>query len=141
MAVRKAEATWEGTFREGGGTMQFSTYTAPFTFVSRFEEDAAKANPEELLGAAHAGCFTMSLAARLSRAGFTPQRIHTTAAVNIEKVNEAFTITRIDLNCEGSVPGVDEATFIAQAEDAKANCPVSRALASVQISLTARLVN
>jgi len=103
-------------------------------------EDGPGTNPEELIGAAHAGCFSMALAARLSAGGHAPTRIHTTASVQFDKVGDGFAITRIDLRTEAQVPGLDEAAFRQEAETAKATCPVSKALAGTQITLDARLV-
>jgi osmotically inducible protein OsmC len=138
MAVRNAEAVWQGTLREGGGTLKLGSgvYEGPYTYASRFE-DAPGTNPEELIGAAHAGCYSMFLSAVLSRAGFTPTRIHTTAKVHLEA---GPTITKIELDCEATVPNIDEKTFTESAANAKQNCPVSKALASVDIQLNARLV-
>jgi lipoyl-dependent peroxiredoxin len=141
MPVRQVDAVWEGSLREGKGTMKLpGGYEGPYTFVSRFEQGAGT-NPEELLGAAHAGCFSMAFSGQLVRAGFTPERIYTTAKVHIEKVGEGFKITKIELNTEAKVPGIDNATFQEKAEAAKQGCPVSQALAGVsEIILTARLV-
>jgi osmotically inducible protein OsmC len=141
MAARTAEAEWKGNLREGKGTMKLGSgaYEGPYSFVSRFESGTGT-NPEELLGAAHAGCFSMALSAGLGRGGFTPTRIHTTAQVHLEKVGEGFGITRIELHTEAQIPGIDAATFAKHADDAKKGCPVSKALAGVQISLTAKLV-
>jgi osmotically inducible protein OsmC len=139
MAVRKAEAVWTGTLREGKGTMKLGSlaFEGPFTYASRFEQGEGT-NPEELIGAAHAGCFSMSLASRLSRAGYPPQRIHTTATVHL---TEGPTISLIELDTEAEVPGVDEQTFQQLAADAKRNCPVSKALAGgPEIRLNARLI-
>jgi osmotically inducible protein OsmC len=113
--------------------------SGPYTFKSRFEEGQSATNPEELIGAAHAGCFTMALTAALSRAGITPAGIHTKASVKLEKLGEAFSITRIDLNTEAEIPGIDDATFQKYANDAKQNCPISKALAGTEIHLTAKL--
>jgi osmotically inducible protein OsmC len=137
MPVRSAEAIWTGTLREGQGTMKFSTFEGPYTRASRFEEGEGT-NPEELLGAAHAGCYSMFLSAVLSKAGLNPTRIHTTARVHL---GDGPTIHLIELNTEAEVPGVDDAQFQAAAAEAKANCPVSKALAGPEIRLTARLVN
>ena len=141
MPVRSSEAVWEGSLREGAGRVKLGSgaFEGPYSFVSRFEEGDGT-NPEELIGAAHAGCFSMALAAGLSRAGFTPQRIHTTADVHLEKVGDAFRITRVDLKTEAEIPGIDEEAFQEQALSAKQNCPVSQALGGVDISLKARLV-
>ena len=140
MAQTKAEAVWQGTLKEGKGTMTLPEggYEGPFTRASRFEGGAGT-NPEELIGAAHAGCFSMFLSALLSKDGHEPRRIHTTATVHI---NQDPTIHRIELVTEGEVPGLDEAAFKAYAERAKAGCPVSKALAAVgDISLEAKLAS
>lgn len=129
---------WRGTLKEGGGTLRLASglYEGPYTFSSRFEEGAGT-NPEELIGAAHAGCFSMFLAALLTDKGYTPARIATTAGVHL---GAGPTINRIDLECEAEVPGVGDADFQALAVEAKAGCPVSKALAAVpEIRLTARL--
>jgi osmotically inducible protein OsmC len=115
-------------------------FEGSYSFKSRFEDGQSATNPEELLGAAHAGCFTMALAAQLSRERLTPMRIHTEAKVRLEKVGEAFSITRIDLETEAQVPGIDDATFQKHASDAKQNCPLSKALAASEIHLTAKLI-
>ena len=142
MPARKAEAEWKGNLAEGGGELKLGSgaFAGPYSFKSRFEEGQSATNPEELLGAAHAGCFTMALTAQLSRAKITPTRIHTTATVKLEKIGEAFSITAIDLETEAEVPGVDDATFQKYALDAKQNCPVSKALAGTEIRLNAKLV-
>jgi osmotically inducible protein OsmC len=142
MPTRKAEAEWKGNLAEGGGTLKIGSgaFEGPYSFKSRFEEGQSATNPEELLGAAHAGCFTMALTAQLSQARMTPNRIHTEARVKLEKVGEAFSITRIDLETEAEVPGVDDATFQKYAFDAKQNCPLSKALAATEIHLTAKLL-
>jgi lipoyl-dependent peroxiredoxin len=140
MTVRNAEAVWEGTLREGKGRVKLGSgaFEGPYSFHSRFEEGAGT-NPEELIGAAHAGCFSMALSAGLSRAGLTPRRVHTTARVHLENVGGSFRITRIELDTVADVPGLDATAFAEHAETAKKNCPVSVALAGVQISLNARL--
>ena len=142
MAIRKAEAVWEGNLREGKGTVKVGSglFEGRYSFTSRFEEGPGT-NPEELIGAAHAGCFSMALSAGLGRSGYTPKRIHTTAQVYLEKVDGGSKITRIHLNTEAEVPGVDEETFLEQAEGAKAGCPVSQALAGVEITMEARLIS
>jgi osmotically inducible protein OsmC len=141
MPTRKAEAEWEGNLAEGGGKLKLGSgaFEGPYTFKSRFEEGESATNPEELIGAAHAGCFTMALTAALSRAGHKPTRIHTTAQVKLEKVGDAFSITKIDLETNAEIPGIDDAAFQKFASDAKQNCPVSKALAGTEIGLTARL--
>lgn len=142
MPVRTARAVWEGSLREGKGRMAFGggAFEGAYSFGSRFEE-ATGTNPEELIGAAHAGCFSMALSHRLASAGFTPKRVQTTARVHLEKVGEGFSITRVDLQTEAEVPGVDVETFLAHAQQAREGCPVSRALQGVEISLDARLVS
>ena len=138
MAVRKAEAVWEGTLKEGAGVMKLGSgaYDGPFTYASRFE-DAPGTNPEELIGAAHAGCFSMFLSALLTNNGFKPTRIETVAKVHL---GAGPTITNIDLSTRAEVPGIDEAKFQELAAGAKAGCPVSKALAAVEIKLDAKLV-
>ncbi|HEV8628687.1 MAG TPA: OsmC family protein [Thermoanaerobaculia bacterium] len=140
MAVRTANAAWEGSLKEGKGTMRLGSgaWEGPFSFSTRFE-DAKGTNPEELIGAALAGCFSMALGANLGRAGFTPRRIATDAKVHIEKVEGGFGITRIELTTDAAVPGVDEATFRQQIDATKAGCPVSKALKAVEISVQATL--
>ena len=141
MAKRTASAVWEGTLREGKGTVKLGSgaFEGNYSFASRFE-DGVGTNPEELIGAAHAGCFSMALVAGLTKAGHNPTRISTNAQVSLEKVGEGFKITTIDLNTEAEVPGVDEKTFLEHAETAKKNCPVSQALTGVDIKLNARLL-
>ena len=141
MPVRKASAVWNGTLKEGNGTMkmQSGAYEGKYSFGSRFEEDPGT-NPEELIAAAHAGCFSMALSGGLTKSGFTPERVETSAKAHLERVGEGFKITRIQLTCEASVPGIDDAAFQDLAAGAKAGCPVSRALAGVDISLDAQLV-
>ena len=139
---RKASAVWTGGLKDGKG--EFSTPSGvfshtPYSFKTRFE-DAPGTNPEELIGAAHAGCFSMAFSAQLANAGFPPKRVRTTAAVHFDKVGDAFSISRIDLECEGEVTGIDNAKFQQLAETAKKGCPVSKALAGTQINLKARLV-
>lgn len=138
MAVRQSEATWNGTLREGSGNMRIGkgAYDGPFTFASRFESGEGT-NPEELIGAAHAGCFSMFLSAVLTKAGFPPNRIHTTATVHL---TDGPTISLIELNTEADVPNIDEQTFLQHAEESKKGCPVSKALAAVEIKLNAKLV-
>ena len=138
MAVRKAEAVWEGSLKEGAGVMKLGSgsYDGPFTYASRFESGQGT-NPEELIGAAHAGCFSMFLSALLSKDGFVPDRIDTTATVHLEA---GPTIALIELNTKAAVPGIDQAKLEEYAVAAKANCPVSKALASVEIKLNATLV-
>jgi osmotically inducible protein OsmC len=137
MPVRKANAIWNGTLKEGSGVMKLGSgaYDGPYSYQSRFE-DGAGTNPEELIGAAHAGCFSMFLSGLLSKDGFTPESIETTAKVYLEA---GPTIAKIELNSTVNVQGLDAAKLQEYAEAAKANCPVSKALASVEIVLNAAL--
>lgn len=142
MPVRKAKAVWEGGLRAGKGVMQLQSqaFEGPYSFPSRFEEGAGT-NPEELIAAAHAGCFSMALSAALERAGYPPKRVATEAQVHLEMVEGRPTLTRIDLITEAEVPGISPEEFLRLAEEAKAGCPVSRALAGVgEIRLEARLL-
>lgn len=142
MPVRIADAVWEGNLMEGAGKMKLGSgaYEGPYSFKSRMQEGVGT-NPEELIGAAHAGCFSMAFSGQLTGAGFAPTRIHTTAHVTFEKLDAGFTITRIVLDTEGQVPGIDAARFQELAEAAKKGCPVSRALAAVaDIRVTAKLI-
>ena len=143
MRSRTADAEWNGNLARGSGRLAVGSgaFQGPNSFKSRFEEGESATNPEELLGAAHAGCFTMALNAQLSRAGFTPTRLETRATVTLAKVGDAFAITRIDLETTGDVPGVDDATLQRHALDAKQNCPVSKALGGTEIHLTAKLAS
>lgn len=141
MPVRKAEAEWKGSVREGAGHMKLGTggLEGPYSFPSRFEEGNGT-NPEELLGAAHAGCFSMQFAGELGRAGFNPNTIHTVAKVHIERDGAAFSVTKIELHTEAAVSGIEEEKFQEIAESAKKNCPISRALAAItDITLDAKL--
>lgn len=141
MTTRYAQAVWQGTLKEGHGTMrlQSGAYEGAYTFASRFEEGQGT-NPEELIGAAHAGCFSMALSGELNRAGFEPTRIETRAEVTLERVDEKQTITRIHLVTEAQVPGIDDQTFQDKANAAKVGCPISRLLKAAEITLEARLV-
>jgi len=138
MAVRISTAEWKGSLKEGGGTVKLGSgaYEGPYTFASRFESGPGT-NPEELIGAAHAGCFSMFLSALLTTAGFTPTRIHTTATVHL---NEDPTINLIELHTVAEVPNLTEAAFMEYADSAKADCPVSKALAGPEIELDTQLV-
>ena len=139
MAVSNASAKWTGTLKDGSGEMKFTGYEGPFTFASRFEE-GSETNPEELAGAANAGCFSMFLSALLSGENITATRIETTATVTLGTVDGGPQITNIDLNCEAVVPGVSEEDFQTHAAAAKANCPISKLFTGAEISLTAKLV-
>jgi len=139
MAVRQSSATWRGTLKEGDGTMKVGPghYEGPFTYASRFEEGKGT-NPEELIGAAHAGCFSMFLSALLTNKGYTPEEISTTATVHL---GAGPTINKIELDTTAKVPGVSDEEFQQLAKEAKAGCPVSKALASVdEVVLVAKLV-
>jgi lipoyl-dependent peroxiredoxin len=138
MAVRTSSAQWKGTLKEGAGTMKLGSgaYEGPFTYASRFESGQGT-NPEELIGAAQAGCFSMFLAALLTKAGFTPTRISTSAKVHL---GEGPTITLIELSTQAEVPNLSDADLQKHAAEAKTNCPVSKALSGPEIKLQAQLV-
>jgi osmotically inducible protein OsmC len=141
MSTRHAAAVWNGSLQEGNGRMRLGSgaFEGAYSFASRFQEGTGT-NPEELIGAALAGCFSMALAHGLGQTGAIPKRISTTAKVHLEKVGEGFKITRIELDTEGEVEGIDSATFGKVAEEAKRNCPVSRLFGGAEISLAARLL-
>lgn len=141
MAIRTAYADWRGNLAEGSGHMRLmsETFEGPYDFRSRMG-DGKGTSPEELLGAAHAGCFSMALSLQLSKAGFDVQRIQTTAKVHFGESDGEWTIQRIDLETEGSVVGISGADFQLCAKRAKEHCPLSRALASVDIRLKATLL-
>jgi osmotically inducible protein OsmC len=141
MAVRKSEAVWEGTLREGKGTMKIGNgaYEGNYTYASRFESGTGT-NPEELIAAAHAGCFSMALSGNLVKAGFTPRSIHTQAEVTLDRVEGKSRITHIHLETEASVPGIKNEQFQQISQGSKEGCPVSVALSNVPISLVAHLV-
>ncbi|HLV65755.1 MAG TPA: OsmC family peroxiredoxin [Polyangiaceae bacterium] len=139
MTVSKAQATWTGTLKEGNGSVKGGNgyFEAPFTYATRFEGASQGTTPEELIGAAQAGCFSMFLAAQLSKEGHTPKRIDTTALVHLEA---GPTITKIELETTADVPGVDESLFQDKVQFSKQNCPVSKALSSVpEIVVRAKL--
>lgn len=141
MPTRNASARWQGTLIDGSGTIRTGKggYEGNYSFKSRFEEGEGT-NPEELIGAAHAGCFSMALSKALTDAGYPPSSVQTTAAVHLDKTDAGFTVTRIDLSTTGDVPGIDGAEFGKIAEVAKANCPISRLLSpGAEITLTAAL--
>ena len=141
MPTRTADARWEGSLQDGRGSMKMATgaYEGPYSFQSRFEEGDGT-NPEELIGAAHAGCFSMAFSGALGKAGYEPESVETTAKVHIDKAGEGFEITRIELDTKARVPGIDRREFEEQAQAAKEGCPVSQALAATKISLNAELV-
>jgi osmotically inducible protein OsmC len=136
MMDRKGMARWEGDLKSGKGTIRVGSggFSAPYSFGTRFGIEAGT-NPEELIGAAHAACFSMALSGGLSKAGFVPRSIETTATVRVEKVGDAWSITGIELDCHADVPNVPPDTLSKAAADASGNCPVSKALASVPITL------
>jgi lipoyl-dependent peroxiredoxin len=142
MPARTATARWEGGLQQGKGTMRLGSgaFEGQYSFSSRFE-DGTGTNPEELIGAAHAGCFTMALSAGLERAGHAPTSVETSARVHLERGEGGVRISRIELSTMADVPGIDAAAFAEQAETAKANCAVSKALAGVDIQLDARLAS
>jgi osmotically inducible protein OsmC len=139
--IRKARAIWRGSGREGNGDLSTDSgvlANTPYSFRSRFESEKGT-NPEELLAAAHAGCFTMALAFRLQRAGYTATELNTEAVVSFEQANESFRISRSALTLRASVPKLDQDTFARLAQDAEQNCPVSKVLRA-EITLDAKLV-
>lgn len=141
MPTRNASAIWEGDLKGGKGTMKLGSgaFEGAYSFASRFENGEGT-NPEELIGAAHAGCFSMALANMLSEAGHTPKRVATSAKVTIEKVGDGFKITTFELTTEADVPGIDAGEFEKWAEKAKTGCPVSQVLTGAKITLNAKLV-
>jgi lipoyl-dependent peroxiredoxin len=141
MPIRTASARWEGNLTEGSGTVKTGKggYQGNYSFKSRFEEGEGT-NPEELIAAAHSGCFSMAFSKGLADAGFTPTSVETTAKVHLDKTDAGFGVTRIELDTVGDVPGIDGDTFQKIAEGAKENCPISRLLSpGAEISLTAKL--
>jgi osmotically inducible protein OsmC len=138
--IRKASAVWNGSLKEGKGTISTDSGVlskTQYSFSTRFENGAGT-NPEELIAAAHAGCFTMALSAQLGNAGLTPESLETTAAVTLEKLDAGFTITKVHLDVTARVPGASQAQFDKAAGDAKAGCPISRLL-KAEITMSARL--
>ena len=142
MIKRHASAQWEGTIKTGNGTVKTESgaLDGAYSFGTRFENQPGT-NPEELIGAAHAGCFSMALSGAIEKAGFTPQSISTKAEVSLEKGSAGFKITTIQLSTEVSVPDMGDNQFQELAQSAKTNCPVSQALVGVDINLTAKLVS
>lgn len=140
MPTRKAHARWEGSLKEGRGQVDFGNglFKGAYSFASRFE-DGKGTNPEELLGAAHAGCFAMALSLILGKAGFTPDYVDATAHVTVSPQDGGFKITKSHLVCEARVPGIGQAAFMQHANAAKAGCPVSQALSGTEITLDAKL--
>jgi osmotically inducible protein OsmC len=138
--IRKASAVWNGSLKEGKGTISTDSGVlskTQYSFSTRFENGAGT-NPEELIAAAHAGCFSMALSAQLGSAGITPESIETTASVTLEKLDAGFTITKVHLDVAARIPGVDPAAFELAAQNAKAGCPISKLL-KAEITMTTRL--
>lgn len=140
MSTRHSDAHWEGTLKDGHGSMKLGSgvFEGAFSFKTRFEDDPGT-NPEELIAAAHAGCFSMAFSAMLEEAGSAPVSVDTRAAAKLEEVDGGFAITHIKLSTEAEVPGMDESKFLKVANQAKEGCPVSKALAGVKIELDAKL--
>lgn len=141
MPTRTSSARWQGDLKTGSGTVATGsgTFQGSYSFPSRFESGEGT-NPEELVAAAHAACYSMAFSNGLAKAGFTPTSVETSAAVQFGQVDGGFAITRIDLTTRGDVPGIDAAEFDKIAAEAKAGCPISKALAAVEITLDAKLV-
>ena len=139
MSVRTATSRWNGTLKDGKGAMNFSNYSGPFTFVSRFEEGEGT-NPEELVGAAHSGCYSMFLAALISGEKLVPESVETTANVHLGRDETGPVITTIELNCEVKCEGLSQEKFKELAAAAKEKCPISRLVSSADIQLTAALL-
>ncbi len=139
MADRKATAIWQGDLKTGKGTMHFADYEGQFSYSSRFEEGTGT-NPEELLGAAHAGCYAMSVSSGLSKAGYTAEKIETTAFIALRRIEGKSRIVSSHLVCKAIVPGIEEEEFQAIAKASKEGCPVSVALAGLEITYEAELV-
>ena len=140
MPERSSQATWEGDLQSGRGNMKIGSgaWEGAYSFKSRFEEGTGT-NPEELIAAAHAGCYSMALSGALTKANHTPDRVDTVAKVLLEKAEGGFRISQIQLETKAAVPGIDDAKFQEIAEQAKQNCPVSKVLSGAEISLDARL--
>lgn len=142
MPVRTSDAQWNGPLKSGNGTMRFAdgAYEVPFTFDSRFVNEEVATNPEELIGAAFAGCFSMALSGDLGAAGHDPTAIRSTASVHLDKSDQGFTITTIDLRTEAEVPGIAEDEFQRIADGTKKGCPVARLLTGATVNLEAKLI-
>ena len=139
MSVRKANSTWNGTLKDGNGIMNFSNYSGPFTFASRFEEGEGT-NPEELVGAAHSGCYSMFLSALISGEELVPESVETIASVHLGRDETGPLITTIELDCKVKCDGLSQEKFDELAVAAKAKCPISRLVAAADIRLTATLL-
>lgn len=142
MAVRSSRAAWQGSLQGGNGTIHIGdgAFEAPYSFASRFEEGSGT-NPEELVAAAHAGCYSMAFAHGLSEAGYAPVRVETRAHVHLEKAPDGFVIPRVDLETEADVPNIEDDAFQRLAETAKQDCPISKLLGRARITLNATLLN
>jgi len=142
MAIRQSRAIWEGNLRKGQGTITFGSkgLEVPFSFAGRFE-DGSGSNPEELIGGAHAGCFSMALVHALGEENYPPVKVETTAQVHLEKSDGGFTISKIELDTVADVPTIDADTFQSIAQNAKNSCPVSKVLAGADITLQAKLLS
>lgn len=142
--TRKADAEWTGNIQEGKGKVALGSgaFEGAYSFHSRFsgDKDQKATNPEELIAAAHAGCYTMALSGNLGRAGYEPKKLHTTAKVKIEKQGDGFVIPNIDLETEAEVDGIENEEFQKIAEETKKTCPVSQVLSGAEISLKATLI-
>src|SRR5215469_4032094 len=143
MAIRTSEAEWQGDLRQGKGTMRLGSgaFTGNYSFATRFGDDPSGTNPEELVAAAHAGCYSMALSNGLASAGFTPTSVHTTARVHFNRDETGFALNPIDLEVRAVVPGIDEETFQKLAKEASISCPVSKALRATTINLSATLAS
>jgi osmotically inducible protein OsmC len=139
MSIRTAKSKWNGTLKDGEGAMNFSNYSGPFTFKSRFEE-ASGTNPEELIGAAHSGCFSMFLAALISAEGLTPEFVETKASVHLGKDDTGPVITAIELDSQVSCTGLSREKFDELAQAAKEKCPISRLVSPTEVKLKAVLL-
>lgn len=139
--IRTGQAEWNGGLKDGAGNLKTGSGAVDksYSFRSRFGDDTANTNPEELIAAAHAACYSMALSFALETAGYKADSVKTTAKVQLDQVEGGFAISKIELTTQGTVPGLDEETFLKHAEDAKKNCPVSKALAAVNITLNASL--
>jgi osmotically inducible protein OsmC len=140
--TRYSEAKWTGDIKTGKGVVRLGSrsYEGAYSFKDRFSQESPLTNPEELIAAAHAGCFSMALSAKMTQAGFPPSEINTKAFVQVEKTDQGFSISSIELETEVKAELISESTFISLAESAKKNCPVSKALASVPVTLKAQLL-
>jgi osmotically inducible protein OsmC len=143
MTLRKADAVWKGTLKEGAGsfTVGSGALEGPYTWASRFGDDVSKTNPEEMVGAAHAACYAMFLSAQLSGAGFTPTQIHANAEIDFGRDDKGPVLNSITLTVEATVPGVSQEQFMELAQKSKEGCPISRALAATPITLNAKLLS